>query len=149
VAKNALILPIAGCPWKHPPDTAPRIGDISPIPGNQMHVDMGDGLSGGRAIVNADVESVRRELFVENALLLPDDFEQRVLFFGRQIKKRSNVSIRDRQRVTWRDGIPVSDGKCQRIGCDDATAFHGTKGAFKRHALFYINIASGHAYWAS
>lgn len=114
-----------------------------------MNVHMRDGLPGSQAIVNADVEGVRGELPVENALLLPDYFEQRVMLLGRQIKKRSNVSIRDRERVTWRDRIPVSDGKSHAIGRDDPVWLHLTKRTFKRHSPFYINIVRERAYWVT
>jgi hypothetical protein len=58
-----------------------------------MDVHVSDGLAGGRAIVDADVEGVRGVLHVENPLLFSDDFEQRVMRLGRQVEKRFRVSI--------------------------------------------------------
>jgi hypothetical protein len=40
-----------------------------------MDMHMRDGLAGGWAIVDADVEGVRGELDVEDTLLFPDKFE--------------------------------------------------------------------------
>jgi hypothetical protein len=44
-----------------------------------MDVHVSDGLAGGRAIVDADVEGVRGEFQVEPPLLFPNDLEQRGL----------------------------------------------------------------------
>ena len=105
-----------------------------------MDVHVSDGLAGGWAIVDADVEGVRGELPVENPLLLPDDLEQRVTLLGRQVEKRSHVSMRDCERVTRRDRIAVANGKRQGIRCNDPASVHLTKGAFEVHAAFYPNI---------
>ena len=80
--EKTLIRPIAGFRRQHPSDTTSRVGDIAPIAGNQMDVHVSDGLAGGRAIVDADVEAVRGELPVENPLLFPNDLEQRVMLLG-------------------------------------------------------------------
>src|ERR1700730_13625018 len=57
-AKNALVGPVAGLRGEHPPDTTSRVGDVTPKAGNQMDVHVSDGLAGGRAIVDADIEGV-------------------------------------------------------------------------------------------
>src|SRR3984893_17527222 len=43
-AKDPLIGPITGLRGEHPPDTTSRVGDVSPIAGNQMDVHVSDGL---------------------------------------------------------------------------------------------------------
>jgi hypothetical protein len=78
-----------------------------------MHVR--DGLAGGRAIIDADIEAVRAELRVENPFLVPDQIEQRLLLPGREVEKRTHVSIRDREGMTPRHRIAVADGKRQGI----------------------------------
>jgi len=77
--ERTLIRPVAGFRGEHPPDTPSRVGDVAPKAGNQMDVHVSDGLAGGWAIIDADVEGVRGELPVENPLLFPNDFEQRDL----------------------------------------------------------------------
>src|ERR1700735_3274803 len=101
--KNALIGPVTGFRGEHPPDAPSRVGDVAAIARNQMDVHVSDGLAGGRSIVDADVEGVRGEFPVEKSLLFPDDLEQRVMLLGRQVEKRSHVSMRDRERVARRD----------------------------------------------
>ena len=105
-----------------------------------MDVHVSDGLAGGRPIVDADVEGVRGELGVENPLLFSDDLEQRGLLLERQFEKRPHVSMRDRERVTRRDGIAVADGKGEGIRCHDPASVHLTKRAFGGHVPFYPNI---------
>ena len=80
-----------------------------------MDMDVSDGLTGGWAIVDADVVGVRTEFRVENPLLFADELEQCVMLLGRQIEERSNVPIRDNERMAGRYRICVADGNSQGV----------------------------------
>jgi hypothetical protein len=54
---------------------ASRICDVAPTTGNQMDMQMRDGLACCRSIIDAYVESVVGKLNVENAFLFSDDLE--------------------------------------------------------------------------
>ena len=137
--KSTLILPVTGFCGEHPPHTAARIGIVAPVSGNQMDMDVSDGLTGSWAIVDADVVGVRSEFRVENPLLLADELEQRGMLLGRQVEERPNVPIRDDERMAGRDWICIADGNRQGVRCDHSSAFQGAKRAVGRHAPFYLN----------
>ena len=137
--KSTLIPPVTCFCGEHPPHTAARIGIVAPISGNQMDMDVSDGLTGGWAIVDADVVGVRTESRVENPLLFADELEQRIMLLGRQVEERSNVPIRDDKRMAGRDWICVADGDRQGIRRDHSSVFQGAKRAIGRHAPFYLN----------
>jgi hypothetical protein len=79
--------------WDYSANTAEGIIDINSKSGNQVHVQMHDGLPRWDAAINADVVSIGFEALIKEILGLPDQIKDSVTLLLSRLKK---VGIRTR-----------------------------------------------------
>jgi len=58
VEAPTLLFPIAGFGGDDVADAAARVGDVIGVTRNHVEVELGDGLAGGGAVVDAEIEGV-------------------------------------------------------------------------------------------
>jgi len=92
-----------------------------------MHVQMHHGLSGGNAIVDADVVAGRLELAIEVHPHQVEQLEQGGLLALRALEQRCDVPLGDDQRVARRDGKCVADRERGVAVEEDAVARYVTE----------------------
>jgi len=107
---------IAAFPWQDIPHATGRILYVAFVPGNDVDVKMLDGLPSGRALVHADVESVRMvSRFQPVNHTHCETVEILYLFFG-QFFERDNVVLWNEKRVTRADRVLVHPSKSTILG---------------------------------
>jgi hypothetical protein len=109
--KCTLILPVTGFGWQHPSHPAARISLVALVAGDQVDMHVSDGLTGGWAVVDADVVGVWSKFRVEDLFLVTDELEQRVLLLSGQVEAGANMAFRYDQRMAGRHGKGIADGK--------------------------------------
>jgi hypothetical protein len=108
---------------------ARRIGNITLSPGTDVDVRVHYGLAGRRAIVSADIESIRLQLGHQ---LVPNQDHQRPkcgLFFFRQIEQAGDALLGNDERVAFGNRKCVENSSCEMILQANASLFQITKRA--------------------
>ncbi len=96
----------------------PRVGHIAGEAGDDVDVEMGNGLACCCASVGADVVAIRGELDVETPLHAIDQRKDRVLLLIGGFPPGLHHTSRDDQRVAGAHGIAVADRECQIVDPD-------------------------------
>jgi len=107
----------------NPPHPAPRVLDVTPIPGDQVDVQVHHGLASGLADIHADVVAVRVELAVEMSFRLFDEGEQGLLLLGGGVKKICDMPEGDDQQVAGVHRVAVAAGIAEVVCKDDLGGF--------------------------
>jgi hypothetical protein len=96
-------LPGAAAVWNNLANAAPRVFNIAPVAGNNVHVKMKYCLAGGRANVSPDVVTVGAKFCLQQVFYLTDKHTDRPVFFSRSVKVGFNVSF------WYNQGMPLTD----------------------------------------
>ncbi len=98
--------------------TTTWVSDIASVAGNDVDVQVHDGLASSLSRVDADVVAVRLQLNVELALDLIDKRKEGVLFDLRCLEPSGHFAPRDDKRVAGRDRKSIANGKRQVVAGD-------------------------------
>ena len=120
--------------WYHPTHTTFRIGDITLIPRNNMHVAMKDRLASGFTHVNTNIISIGMETLINFLLHILQHDVHGLALMVRQIKVGGDVPLGDDKRMTGRDGIAIVEG---HAGSRLADGFHSAGQAAERTLLAF------------
>lgn len=87
------------------------VGDIACVAGDDVEMELGDGLAGSRAVVEAEVEGVGRWSELRGQVLLGpvDPDEKAGLFGGGQLLEPGDRAARDNESMAGGDGEFVGD----------------------------------------
>lgn len=94
------------------PDPAMGTVHITMIPGNKVNMDMVDCLSRSLKIIDADVKTVRPELFINDMFNKVHQLPATGLLNCQKIKIVRTVSLRDNKNMTGIHRITVINCKC-------------------------------------
>ena len=94
----------------HSSDTAPWVRHIPVIAGDEVQMDMEDGLAGGSACIDPDVESIRLVTLPDDILCLIQEFHTRELEIRSQFKIIRHMLFWDHQDVTRIDRKGIKEG---------------------------------------
>jgi hypothetical protein len=110
-------------------DAAAGVRDVTGVAWDDVEVELRNGLAGGEAVVQAEVEGVGLRVQLGSEVLLDpvDPDEQSGFFRGSQLLKASRGPTSNDQCVAGRDGELVGDDGKQFIGRKEASGFDFTK----------------------
>ena len=91
-----------------------RVWHVTAVARNQVHVDVRDGLPGGRADVHADVEALRSVEAVHHLLRAQKCFVQRGALVGRCVEPVRDMTLGDEQGMAVGHGERVPQAEHQR-----------------------------------
>ena len=115
VRRDPLVVPARG---QHVPDASLWVLGVPVVAGDDVHVQMGDGLAGRLACVEADVVSVGVEVAIQGVLHLLDEGEDGLLFFWGGFEPRLHDPAGDDEGVAFGDGVVVADREGEVVGGD-------------------------------
>ena len=125
---------VVGLPWNDVPHTASRVRHIALIPGDDMDVQVEDGLAGGRADVDSDIEAIGPVPPQNLPARAFDAIQERVLLLRSGIKPRRHMPARNDQSVPFRNRVTVPQPKALFCLKDDPGWVRGAKWAVAGHA---------------
>src|SRR3569623_144138 len=118
--RRAHSCPVLRLVRQHPAHAAARIFLVAAVARDEMDVQVRNGLTAGRTVVDADVVAVGLVVLVEDVLRLRQHPEQRSLLGFGGLEQRGDVTARNDHRMPERDGKPVAIGHGEFIFGDDA-----------------------------
>jgi len=107
----------------NPPHPAPRVLDVTPVPRDQVDVQVHHRLAGGLADIYADIVAVGIELTVEVGLRLPDQGEQRLLLLPGGVEEVCDMPEGDDQQVAGVHRVEIVAGIAEVVLEDDLGGF--------------------------
>ena len=142
---SSLASPVVGFFRNDPSHASAWIGAVSRIAGNQVDVQMADGLPSRGAVVYADVVSGRTKLELKLLLRCFNQFEHRHALLDGRVKERSHVPCRYHQCVPCRDRIGIAKGNRKVVTQQDSLPRQGTEralGAFHNGRRLHAGLLS-------
>lgn len=108
---GSVLLPVVGLGWDDVADAAAGIGDVAGVARDDVEVELGHGLAGGEAIVEAEIESVGCGAEVRSQVLLRpvDPHEEPGLFDAGQVLEKGHGPAGDDQSMAVGDWELVGD----------------------------------------
>lgn len=111
-------------------DPTSRIFDVVLVSRDQMNVKVRDGLAGGLADVDADVEAVG-EVFGRDGFFGDRERAQKLaLFLPRSVEPRGDVALRDDESVAITDGVGVPEAENVLASVEHAFGIGMAEGAW-------------------
>ena len=111
---SVTLTPIAGLRRDHPTDSAPRIGRIASVSGDDVDVSVHHRLSCRLPVVDSDVEAVWMMFCYQLLLGVSDQSPQRCLIIGRKFEETSDMLPGNNQGVALahRESVGEGDADC-------------------------------------
>jgi hypothetical protein len=121
-------------------EAAPPATGITPVPRNDMEMEMHNHLPCSLTDVHTDVVAVRVIPLVENVPGFQDEFDDRCLLPGSGVEKTHHMAEGDDERMTLRDRIDVPGRECEGVPERDALCRDSTEGAWTGHAIYSVGM---------
>jgi hypothetical protein len=100
----------------------------------------------GCAVVDADVVALRMELSIQTELRAIEQSQHRLALLAGDIEERTDVALRDNERMSGGDGESVPDDYGKLVRENDAFCAEGAEMADADHVAFYsLSPISGNA----
>lgn len=114
-------------------DTAPGVGNVSLIAGDNMHMQVKDGLAGGGTAIYPDIVAVRTVSGIEYLFYREGQFVERSDLFRGSFEKAGHMSFGYNQNMAFVDRVLIVEGLGQFVFADKIRAGPGAKNTFFGH----------------
>ncbi len=121
---------------------ATRVVRIALVTGNQVHMQVEDGLSRSFPAVDADVVAVRVVAFLDGRSHQGQGAGQGLLFFRRGVEPAGDVPARDQKRMAGADRVLVPEADDQVGFVEDDIRVRATEWACRVHWEI-LSVATG------
>jgi len=101
------MLSISSLPWDYSPNPSPRILNVASRPRNDVHMQMGNGLSCGCPIINSNVHRIRAHLCFDKFNCLIDGCTKPFALLDGKLRKALDMSLRDYQKMAFRHRVAI------------------------------------------